>query len=180
MILLVGGASCAGKTCFAQRLLERYHIPYLSIDHLKMGLIRGWKDCGSTALSDDAVIDARLWPVLQGIVETALENGQSLVMEGCYLPQREVRTLLERYPAQIQALYLVLSEGYLRRHFSDGLLAHRDDIERRLTPEARDMAAVIGENRAQRALCQRWGLPYLEVQEDYGAEIEAALERFDR
>ena len=26
---------CTGKTYMAQQLLERYHAPYLSIDHLK-------------------------------------------------------------------------------------------------------------------------------------------------
>lgn len=40
MILLIAGASHTGKTALAQRLLEKYKYPYLSIDHLKMGLIR--------------------------------------------------------------------------------------------------------------------------------------------
>ena len=40
MVILIGGASHTGKTLLAQRLLEKYHAPYLSIDHLKMGLIR--------------------------------------------------------------------------------------------------------------------------------------------
>lgn len=40
MIILITGASHTGKTLLAQRLLEKYHYPYLSIDHLKMGLIR--------------------------------------------------------------------------------------------------------------------------------------------
>ena len=40
MIILVTGASHTGKTLLAQRLLEKYKYPYLSIDHLKMGLIR--------------------------------------------------------------------------------------------------------------------------------------------
>ena len=40
MIILITGASHTGKTLLAQRLLERYQYPYLSIDHLKMGLIR--------------------------------------------------------------------------------------------------------------------------------------------
>ena len=34
MIILIGGASHTGKTLLAQRLLEKYHYPYLSIDHL--------------------------------------------------------------------------------------------------------------------------------------------------
>ena len=40
MIILITGASHTGKTALAQKLLEKYHFPYLSIDHLKMGLIR--------------------------------------------------------------------------------------------------------------------------------------------
>ena len=40
MIFLITGASHTGKTLLAQRLLEKKNVPYLSIDHLKMGLIR--------------------------------------------------------------------------------------------------------------------------------------------
>lgn len=40
MIILITGASHTGKTLLAQKLLEKYKYPYLSIDHLKMGLIR--------------------------------------------------------------------------------------------------------------------------------------------
>ena len=43
MIVLITGASHTGKTALAQRLLEQYHYPYLSIDYLKMGLIRSKK-----------------------------------------------------------------------------------------------------------------------------------------
>ena len=35
-----GGGTHTGKTLAAQRALEKYSYPYLSIDHLKMGLIR--------------------------------------------------------------------------------------------------------------------------------------------
>ena len=47
MIILIAGASHTGKTALAQKLLEKYHYPYLSIDHLKMGLIRS----GNTELT---------------------------------------------------------------------------------------------------------------------------------
>ncbi len=46
MIILIAGASHTGKTKPAQSLLEKYKFPYLSIDHLKMGLIR----CGIFAV----------------------------------------------------------------------------------------------------------------------------------
>ena len=40
MIIIITGASHTGKTVLAQRMLEKYKYPYVSIDHLKMGLIR--------------------------------------------------------------------------------------------------------------------------------------------
>lgn len=47
MILLITGASHTGKTLLAQKILEKYQYPYLSIDHLKMGLIHS----GNTRLT---------------------------------------------------------------------------------------------------------------------------------
>ena len=35
MILILAGASHTGKTLLAQKLLEKHHWPYFSIDHLK-------------------------------------------------------------------------------------------------------------------------------------------------
>jgi len=40
MIILIAGDTHTGKTLLAQKLLEKYKYPYLSIDHLKMGVIR--------------------------------------------------------------------------------------------------------------------------------------------
>lgn len=44
MIFLLGGESHTGKTLLAQKLLEKFSYPYLSLDHLKMGLIKGMKN----------------------------------------------------------------------------------------------------------------------------------------
>ena len=63
MIILITGASHTGKTLLAQRMLEVYKYPYLSIDHLKMGLIRS----GKTGLTpkDDAALTDYLWPIVR-------------------------------------------------------------------------------------------------------------------
>ena len=60
MIILITGASHTGKTLLAQKMLEKYKYPYLSIDHLKMGLIRS----GNTELTpeDDEALTGYLWP----------------------------------------------------------------------------------------------------------------------
>ena len=62
MIVLITGASHTGKTALAQTLLEKYKYPYLSIDHLKMGLIRSG-NTSLTPLSDDKALTGYLWPI---------------------------------------------------------------------------------------------------------------------
>ena len=37
MIIIIAGNTHTGKTALAQKLLEKYKYPYLSIDHLKWG-----------------------------------------------------------------------------------------------------------------------------------------------
>lgn len=175
MIILIGGAGSVGKTRLAQTILERYRITYLSADHLKMGLYRGWEDCGFTPLSSDSLIADSLWPVIRGIVETNIENGQRLTVEGCYLPQRKVTALLKRYPHEIRAVYLILSEGYVRRHFQDGILAYRNVIESRGYAEERTVEQLVDENTEQKRLCLESDLPYLEIQEDYERELDAVF-----
>ena len=129
MIILITGASHTGKTLLAQRMLEKYKYPYLSIDHLKMGLIRS----GNTALTpedDDALTDY-LWPVVREIVKTAIENEQNLIVEGCYVPSDWRKDFDERYLPFIRFICLAMTEEYLERHF-DEIIAHESDIESRL------------------------------------------------
>ena len=75
MVILITGASHTGKTLLAQRMLEMYKYPYLSIDHLKMGLIRSGKT-NLTPEDDDALTD-ELWPIVREMVKTAIENRQN-------------------------------------------------------------------------------------------------------
>ncbi len=72
MILLITGASHTGKTVLAQRILEKYHFSYLSIDLLKMGLIRsGYTDLRP---EDDEMLQSYLWPIIREMIKTAIEN----------------------------------------------------------------------------------------------------------
>lgn len=56
MILLIAGATHTGKTLLAQKLLEKTGYPYLSIDHLKMGLIRS-RNTDLTLEDDDQLTE---------------------------------------------------------------------------------------------------------------------------
>ena len=118
MIILITGATHTGKTALAQRLMVKYEIPYLSIDHLKMGLIRG----GLTSLTpeDDEKLTAYLWPIVREIIRTAMENGQSLIIEGCYIPARWFDDFDdEKRTAEIRCFCLIMTEDFIKRHFDD-------------------------------------------------------------
>ena len=86
MIILITGATHTGKTALVQRLMGKYKIPYFSIDHLKMGLIRS---CMTNLTPvDDEKLTTYLWPIVHEIIRTAMENSQSLIIEDCYIPAR--------------------------------------------------------------------------------------------
>ena len=117
MIILIAGASHTGKTALAQKLLEKHKYPYLSIDHLKMGLIRS----GNTELTpmDDDDLTEYLWPIIREIIKTAVENKQNLIVEGCYIPFDWEKDFSREYLDSIQYYCLIMSENYVRNHFVD-------------------------------------------------------------
>ena len=129
MIILITGASHTGKTLLGQKMLEKYHYPYLSIDHLKMGLIRS----GNTDLTptDDEALTGYLWPIIREIVKTAIENRQNLIVEGCYIPFRWRKDFDERYLPAIRFICLAMSEKYIENHY-DEIVRHESEIEARL------------------------------------------------
>ena len=117
MIILIAGASHTGKTALAQKLLEKHKYPYLSIDHLKMGLIRS----GNTELTpmDDDDLTEYLWPIIREIIKTAVENKQNLIVEGCYIPFDWEKDFSREYLDSIQYYCLIMSENYVRNNFVD-------------------------------------------------------------
>ena len=124
MVIIITGASHVGKTLLAQKMLERYKFPYLSIDHLKMGLIRS----GNTDLTpeDDDELTEYLWPIIIEIIKTATENEQNLIVEGCYIPFD-----CEQYLQSIRFICLAMSDEYIDSHFEE-IKSHASDIETRL------------------------------------------------
>lgn len=129
MVIIITGASHTGKTILAQRMLEKYGIPYLSLDHLKMGLIRS----GNTTLTpedDDEALTEYLWPITREIIKTAVENRQNLIVEGCYIPFSWRKSFNEEYLQDIRFICLAMTEQYINDHF-DEIRAHASDMEAR-------------------------------------------------
>ena len=172
MILLIGGGTHTGKTRLAQSLLEQYRIPYLSMDHLKMGLIRS----GQTALTpmDDDLLTDYLWPIVREMVKTAVENGQSLIVEGCYIPTDWAKDFEPEYLQHIRCRYLIFSRRYIESHFGD-IRAHANDIEHRLDDSGLCTEDLIRENERNLALCKKHGCPYLLSDDHYCFSTEAFM-----
>ena len=168
MIILITGPSHTGKTLLAQKLMEAYGYPYLSIDHLKMGLIRS----GNTALTpeDDEELTAYLWPILREMIKTAIENRQNLIVEGVYIPFSWQEDFAPEYLAHIRFLCLTFSESYIKSHF-DAIVTHENAIEKRLFSDYTMEAALEG-NRFFREGCEKMGLWYCLIDGEYRVDAD--------
>ena len=173
MVIIITGASHTGKTFLAQRMLEKYKYPYLSIDHLKMGLIRG----GYTDLTpeDDDELTAYMWPMVREIIKTAIENEQNLIIEGCYIPVDWRNDFDKSYLEHIEFICLAMSEEYIDDHF-DEIIERESLIESRLIK-----ADCTADDLKQ---CNRWfidafsnaGEKIVLIEDDFSATMERLLD----
>ncbi len=170
MVILITGASHTGKTNLSQKLLEKYKYPYLSIDHLKMGLIRS-KNTELTPLSDDNELTEYLWPIVREIIKTAIENRQNLIVEGCYIPFGWKEDFTEEYLGEIRYYCLVMSEKYIRNNFSD-IKKYADVIEKRLDDGDCTLESVIEDNREFLRLAVEHNVNYLLIDDEYKIDVE--------
>lgn len=169
MIFLIAGASHTGKTALAQRLLEKYGYPYLSIDHLKMGLIRsGYTSL--TPMSSDQDLTDYLWPVVREIIKTAIENGQNLIVEGCYIPFDWAKDFAPEYRTQIQYHCLVMSEAYIRSHYQD-IKGYADVVERRKDDSDCTLETLLRDNFQALEMCCKYGVEYILIDGTYYVDI---------
>ncbi len=169
MIILITGASHTGKTVLAQKLLEKYKYPYLSIDHLKMGLIRS----GYTTLTpeDDDKLTEYLWPIVREMIKTAIENKQNLIIEGCYIPFDWEKDFAKEYIDNIRYFYLVMSEDYIKNHF-DNIKEYASAVESRLDDEWCTMESVLEDNAQFLKLAKKYNVKYLLIDDKYEIAVD--------
>ena len=154
MIILIAGASHTGKTALAQRLLEKYHYPYLSMDLLKMGLIRS----GNTGLTPGEMI------------KTAIENRQNLVVEGIYIPFDWENDFGVEYRNEIRFYCLVMTEAYIKARFDD-IKQYANVIETRLDDSYCTEASVLQENAHNLEMCRKYSCNCILIDGDYQVDI---------
>lgn len=170
MIILITGASHTGKTALAQKLLEKYKSPYLSIDHLKMGLIRSG-NTELTPMSDNKDLTAYLWPIICEMIKTAIENKQNLIVEGCNIPFDWQKDFNTEYLENIKYYCLIMSESYIRSHFAD-IRRYANTIENRLDDEWCTMESVLGDNAKTLNYAKKYKVNYILIEDKYEINID--------
>ena len=172
MVVFITGASHTGKTVLAQKILERYKYPYLSIDHLKMGLIRS----GNTKLTpeDDGELTAYLWPIVREIAKTAIENQQNLVLEGCYIPFDWEKDFDVEYKKNIKYCCLIMTKTYIENHFTE-IREHACDVERRIQDTDFSPEQLMEENVRNLEMCKKHGCDYILIDKEYNV-LELLME----
>ena len=170
MIILITGASHTGKTALAQKMLEKNKYPYLSIDHLKMGLIRSG-NTELTPISDDINLTAYLWPIVCEMIKTAIENKQNLIVEGCYIPFDWAKDFEKEYLNNIRYYCLVMSENYIRNHFSD-IKKYESVIENRLNDDWCTLENALKDNAKVLELVQKHNVNYILIDDKYEIDID--------
>ena len=168
MVVLIAGSSHTGKTLLAQRLLEKYKYPYLSIDHLKMGLIRS-RNTDLTVKDDDKLTDY-LWGIVKEIIKTNIENNQNLIIEGCYIPFNWKDNFEEKYLEQIKYTCLIMTEKYIDNNHKD-IKLYESAIEDRKYQDTIDIEELKKENRYNLDMCRKFENDYILIDNEYNVDL---------
>ena len=164
MIILITGASHTGKTLLAQKLLEKYNYPYLSIDHLKMGLIRSG-NTNLTPLSQDEELTDYLWPIVREIIKTAIEKNQNLIIEGCYIPFNWANDFDDEYLQHVKYYCLVMSENFIKNNF-ESIKQNANVIENRIADDC-SLNELLEDNAKFLKLAQKHKINYIFIDDKY-------------
>lgn len=166
MIILIGGSSHVGKTLVSQKLIEKYNYPCTSLDHLKMGFIRTIRT--NLIVNDDYEMRFFLWPFVAEMIKTAIENHQNLILEGCYIPKNWKESFTEEYLKEIRAVFIVMSENYLKNHFDD-ISKYANVIENRIA-DVVNLDRLIKCSKNFKQDCIENKTPFIEIDGEYNLE----------
>ena len=168
MVFLIAGSSHTGKTLLAQKLLEKYKYPYLSIDHLKMGLIRS--NNTELAVDEDEKLTNYLWRIVKEIIKTNIENKQNIIIEGCYIPFDWKKDFSEEYLKEIEYICLIMTEEYIKNN-SENISKYGNVIENRKETMT-NFVELIKDNKYNLEMCKKYNNRYILIDNSYPVDIE--------
>ena len=167
MIYLISGPSHTGKTNLAQKMMVKYQVPYVSMDHIKMGLVRS--GLVPNYVEEDDKMQKVLWPVIREMIKTAVENGQNMIVEGGYLPYNWKKEFDAEYLEDIRCLFLIMSPEYIENRFED-IKKYACVIEDRLDESCCTKEWILEINRECLEGCKKYGCEYKLITDTYDVD----------
>ena len=134
-----------------------------------MGLIRS----GKTRLTpeDDKKLEIYMWPIIRDMIKTAIENQQSLIVEGCYIPFNWKNDFDNEYLEKIKYYCLIMTEYYINNKF-DIIKKYSNVIENRLDDSFCTKTSMIEENNYNLRMCLRYNCNYILINDNYDFNIK--------
>ena len=179
MVIIIGAESMTGKTLMAQNLLEKYNMPFLSVDHLKMGLYRANIKCGFKPEDSNEVIEKHLCLILKGIIETNIENNQNIIIEGCYIYPKRINEFAREYKTKIIPVFMGFSKQYLELNFESNVLGYKNAIELRGWSDERPLEWFIDAHSKMKVMCMESNIQFFEINNDYEKETAVIYQWID-
>lgn len=164
MLYVLGGAPRADKTTIARSFTRKTGIPWFDIDFLKMGLARGWPECGVHPREGDRKTARRLWPIVKEMALTYVEEEEDILLEGTYLLPEYLAELQVTESEPVRACFVGFAEADTKakveemRRYTGGV---RDWLDGK-GDAAANVEFLKGFRATIRDACSQRGLKYFE------------------
>ena len=175
MIIMVTGATHTGKTLMTKRMLRKCSYALISMDTLKMGLIRS-NNTDLTPMDDDLLTEY-LWPIVKEMIKTSVENEQDMIVEGCYVPFEWRKELEEKYTSQVKFVCLAMTDEFIDKHFED-IKKHSTVAEKRLDDDI-TVEGLKADNKKVIEGFKASGEEVTLIEDDYEKTIDDILRSLD-
>ena len=105
------------------------------------------------------------------MAKTAIENNQTLIIEGNCIPFDWKKDFTEEYLPHIRYYCLMMSENYIRNHFQD-IKTYANMVEKRMNDDWCTMEHVLEENAKFLALAQKYHANTIWIDDKYEINID--------
>lgn len=135
-----------------------------------MGLIRSGNS-HLTPESDDDALTEKLWPIVREMINSCIENNQSLIIESWYIPFDWKKDFSEEERKLISYLFLIFSRTCLEKNFEQ-IRKYENVIEQRQCSEL-SLEEMISCNEKNLQNCFECHLDHIDIDDKYEVYSQA-------
>lgn len=86
-MILIGGAPRTGKGIIANMLMQKMHLPFLSIDPIKMALANAVPTYPLNTNDSSIAVSMQMWPFVSALIDNMYQTNVEYIIEGEILPK---------------------------------------------------------------------------------------------